>query len=68
MAINVLKFQVDLDKLKKDVLSVLNEAFFDKIGDNVSIVETIYKSKAAASGFLQAVLRRTKRLSTLHSQ
>jgi len=59
---------VDLDKLKKDVLSVLNETFFDKIGDNVSTVETIYKSKAAASGFLQSVLRRTKRLSTLHSQ
>ena len=64
----MIPLQVDLDKLKKDILAVLNETFFDKIGDNVSTVETIYNSKAAASGFLQAVLRRTKRLSTLHSQ
>ena len=62
----IIPLQVDLDKLKKDILAVLNETFFDKIGDNVSTVETIYNSKA--SGFLQAVLRRTKRLSTLHSQ
>ena len=62
----IIPLQVDLDKLKKDILAVLNETFFDKIGDNVSTVETIHNSKA--SGFLQAVLRRTKRLSTLHSQ
>jgi len=60
--------KVDLERLKKDVLSVLNETFFDKLGDIVGDVEASANSKPAASGFLQSVLRRTKRLAALHTQ
>ena len=59
---------VDLERLKKEVVGVMNETFFDKLTDNVTTVEQVVNSKAASSGFLQAVLRRTKRLSTLHTQ
>ena len=57
-----------MDKLKKDVLAVLNETYFDKLTDNLGTIEAAFSSKAAASGFMQAVMRRTKRLSTLHTQ
>jgi len=60
--------QVDLEKLKKDVIAVLNDTFFDKLGDCVSSVETSSNSKPSAQGFLQSVLRRTKRLASLHTQ
>jgi len=60
--------KVDLDKLKKDVIGVLNDTFFDKLGDCVSAVEISSKSKPSAQGFLQSVLRRTKRLASLHTQ
>ena len=60
--------QVDIERLKKDILAVLNETYFDKLNDNIATTEAAFNSKAAASGFLQAVLRRTKRLATLHSQ
>ena len=60
--------QVDLERLKKDVMSVMNETFFDKLGDNISTVEQTLTSKASASGFMQAILRRSKRLSSLHTQ
>ena len=60
--------QVDVEKLKKEIVRVLNETYFDKLCDNVATVEAVVNSKAASSGFLQAVLRRTKRLSTLHAQ
>ena len=59
--------QVDIEKLKKDILTVMNETFFDKLGDNVATVESVVQSKAAAQGFLQAIIRRTKRLSSLHT-
>merc|ERR1712179_212846 len=60
--------QVDLEKLKKDVIAVLNDTFFDKLGDCVGSVETSSNSKPSAQGFLQSVLRRTKRLASLHTQ
>jgi hypothetical protein len=60
--------KVDLERLKKDVISVLNDTFFDKLGDVVSSVEASANSKPAAAGFLQSVLRRTKRLAALHTQ
>jgi len=60
--------KVDLEKLKKDVICVLNDTFFDKLGDCVSSVETSSNSKPSAAGFLQSVLRRTKRLASLHTQ
>jgi len=60
--------KVDLERLKKDVISVLNDTFFDKLGDIVGSVEASANSKAGAAGFLNSVLRRTKRLAALHTQ
>ena len=60
-----------MDKLKKDVISVLNDKFFDELGDVVGPVvpvEASAASKPGAAGFLQSVLRRTKRLAALHTQ
>ena len=65
---NLHQLQDDIEKLKKDILTVMNETFFDKLGDNVATVESVVQSKAAAQGFLQATIRRTKRLSSLHTQ
>ena len=55
-------------KLKKDMISVLNDTFFGKLGDVVVPVEVSAASKPGAVGFLQSLLRRTKRLAALHTQ
>ena len=60
--------QVDLEKLKKDIAVVLSETYFDKLTDVVNIVEDTVKSKASSAGFLQSILRRSKRLAVLHTQ
>lgn len=58
----------DFEKLKKDVISFLNDTFFDKLGYFVGPVEASAASKLGAAGFLQSVFRRTKRLSDLLNQ
>ena len=59
--------QVDLEKMKADIVALLNETYFDSLTDNVGTVETVLSSKPAASGFLHSVLRRTQRLATLQT-
>ena len=54
--------------MKKDVISFLNDTFFDKLGYVVGPVEASAASKLRAAGFLQSVFRRTKRLSDLLNQ
>merc|ERR1712059_5619 len=61
--------KVDLDRLKVDANAVLNDLFFDKLGDSLSTLEKGAGAKQqSATGFLQSVLRRTKRLASLHTQ
>jgi len=59
--------QVDLEKLKGDVQVVLNDTFFDKLGDIVEVVEKQTSSGTSTAGFLQAIIRRSKRLALLHT-
>jgi predicted house-cleaning noncanonical NTP pyrophosphatase (MazG superfamily) len=60
--------QVDLDKLKSDVKVVMSDAFFEKLVDIVDIVEQTTNSRTSTAGFLQAIIRRSKRLALLHTQ
>ena len=60
-------YQVDLEKMKADIVALMNETYFDSLIDNVATVETVVASKPAASGFLHSVLRRTQRLATLQT-
>ena len=60
-------YQVDLEKMKADIVALMNETYFDSLIDNVATVETVVSSKPAASGFLHSVLRRTQRLATLQT-
>ena len=53
--------------MKKDIVDLMNETYFDKLIDNVTAVEAVVSSKPAASGFFQSVLRRTQRLATLQT-
>ena len=59
--------KVDLEKMKKDIIGLMNETYFDKLTDNVNTVEAVVSSKPAAAGFFQSVLRRTQRLATLQT-
>ena len=65
--INSYLFQVDLEKLKGDVKVVLNDSFFEKLGEVVEIVEARTSSGTSTAGFLQAIIRRSKRLALLHT-
>ena len=56
-----------MEKMKADIVALLNETYFDSLTDNVPTVETVLSSKPAASGFLHSVLRRTQRLATLQT-
>jgi predicted house-cleaning noncanonical NTP pyrophosphatase (MazG superfamily) len=60
--------QVDLDKLKSDVKVVMNDTFFERLADIVDIVEKTTNSRTSTAGFLQAIIRRSKRLALLHTQ
>jgi hypothetical protein len=60
--------QVDLEKLKGDVKVVLNDSFFERLTDVVDIVERTTNSRTSTAGFLQAIIRRSKRLALLHTQ
>jgi predicted house-cleaning noncanonical NTP pyrophosphatase (MazG superfamily) len=60
--------QVDLERLKADVKVVLNDSFFEKLTDIVDIVEKTTSSRTSTAGFLQAIIRRSKRLALLHTQ
>jgi len=53
----------DLDRLRGDVVTVLNDAFFDKLAS----VDKVHSSKTTCPGFLQAMVRRVKRLANLHT-
>jgi predicted house-cleaning noncanonical NTP pyrophosphatase (MazG superfamily) len=70
MQIFITKFdlQVDLDKLKSDVKVVMNDTFFERLADIVDIVEQTTNSRTSTAGFLQAIIRRSKRLALLHTQ
>ena len=59
--------QVDLDKLKEDVKVVLNDSFFEGLGEVIGIVEKRSSSATSSAGFLQAIIRRSKRLAQLHT-
>jgi len=59
--------KVDLEKLKSDVKVTLNDVFFDKLGEIVEVVEKRTTSGTSSAGFLQAIIRRTKRLALLHT-
>jgi len=59
--------KVDLEKLKGDVKVVLNDSFFEKLGEVVEIVEARTSSGTSTAGFLQAIIRRSKRLALLHT-
>jgi len=57
----------DLEKLKSDVRITLNDTFFEKLGDIVDLVETRTSTGTSSAGFLQAIIRRTKRLAQLYT-
>jgi len=59
--------KVDLDKLKEDVKVVLNDSFFEGLGEVIGIVEKRSSSATSSAGFLQAIIRRSKRLAQLHT-
>ena len=59
---------MDLDKLKADVRVVMNDSFFERLSDVEEIVERTTNSRASTAGFLQALIRRSKRLALLHTQ
>jgi len=60
--------QADLDRLKSDATVTLNEAFFDKLSEAIETVEKGDRQTSSSAGFLQSVLRRTQRLTALHTQ
>jgi len=53
----------DLERLRGDVVTVLNDAFFEKLAS----VDKVHSSKTTCPGFLQAMVRRVKRLANLHT-
>jgi len=59
--------QFDIERFKSEVRSTLNDNFFDKLDDILEVVETRTKSGTSSAGFLQAIIRRTKRLSQLYT-
>jgi len=59
--------KVDLERLKSDASTILNDTFFDKLTDKLASVESV-GGAGVSTGFLQSVLRRTKRLAALHTQ
>jgi len=65
--------KVDLEKLKNDASTILNDSFFDKLNDNLSLLErgsgsSSVNQQLSDTSFLQSVLRRLKRLASLHTQ
>lgn len=60
-------YKVDLEKLKGDVRVVFNDTFFDKLVEVVDVVERRTSHGTSTAGFLQAIIRRSKRLALLHT-
>merc|ERR1719427_130170 len=59
--------QFDIERFKSEVQNTLNDSFFDKLDDILEVVEGRTKSGTSSAGFLQAIIRRTKRLSQLYT-
>jgi len=61
--------KVDLERLKSDSSLILNDSFFDKLNDDLSLLERgSMNQQLSDNSFLQSVLRRLKRLAALHTQ